>query len=162
MTIEDALDESGVRASTLTADEIRRLDEDGYVVLPAVYDDAMCIQLQAAFEAVAARERGDVTGKESGTRHPRDLLNPDPIFSVLVFNGHPWHSGTRNDSARSRRALQCVFLGQIVWGGTDSRNRVMISGCLRISAPDRNWQLRAERASLVNASHCRRVCSGQI
>lgn len=106
MTIEDALDESGVRASTLTADEIRRLDEDGYVVLPAVYDDAMCIQLQAAFEAVAARERGDVTGKESGTRHPRDWLNPNPIFSVLVFNGHPWHSGTRNDSARSRRALQ--------------------------------------------------------
>jgi ectoine hydroxylase-related dioxygenase (phytanoyl-CoA dioxygenase family) len=148
MTIEDALNESGVRASTLTADEIRRLDEDGYVVLPAVYDDAMCLQLQAAFEAVAACERGDVTGKESGTRHPRDW--------------HLWHSGTRNDSARSRRALQCVFHDQIVWGGTDSRNRVMVSGCLRISAPDRNWQLRAERASLVNASHCRRVCSGQI
>jgi len=216
MTFGKALEESGVTASTLTVEEKRRLDEQGYVVHPAVYDDAMLLQLQTAFEQVAAGERQDVTGKESGTRHPHDLLNKNPLFidaclhskilaavhhilarsfrltqcggrdplpgygqqglhadwmprangepfyaataicmlddftkdngatqlapgthrgyravpkamadpashhpeeiivtgkagSVLLFNGHLWHSGTRNNSQRSRRALQCIF-----------------------------------------------------
>ena len=216
LSIEDALREAGVTPATLTADETRRLDEDGYLLLSAVYDDATCERLRGAFERVAARERGEAGGRESGTRHPRDLLNREPEFlaaclhprilaaahrvllrsfrltqcagrdplpgfgqqglhadwmprakgepayvataicmldafgddngptrlvpgthlragavpkpladpaahhpderriagaagSVLLFNGHLWHSGTRNDSARSRRALQCVF-----------------------------------------------------
>lgn len=216
MTFDEALTEIGVTDSTLTAEEKRQLDEDGYLVLPDVYDESMLTELRDGFDAIVAKERGDLTGKESGTRHPKDLLNHDPVFvdaclhsrilaavhhvlarpfrlvqcsgrdplpgfgqqglhtdwmprqphepfyvttaicmldafadgngqtrvvagthlrrdavpkalsdpashhsdqllitaqagSVLVFNGHLWHSGTRNDSTRSRRALQCVF-----------------------------------------------------
>ena len=30
--------------------------------------------------------------------------------SVLVFNGHLWHSGTRNETKLPRRVLQCQFI----------------------------------------------------
>lgn len=216
MNFDEALREIGATNSTLTEEEKRQLDEDGYVILTDVYDAAMLMQLRDGFDAIAAQERGDLTGKESGTRHPKDLLNHDPVFitaclqarilaavhhvlarpfrltqcsgrdplpgfgqqglhadwmprqpgepfvvataicmldafaegngqtrvvagthlriegmskalrdpsghhpeeilitstagSVLVFNGYLWHSGTRNNSTRSRRALQCVF-----------------------------------------------------
>jgi len=42
--------------------------------------------------------------------------HPDQIFvlaqagSVLVINGHLWHSGTKNNSNSSRRILQCAFV----------------------------------------------------
>lgn len=216
MNFDEALKEISATDSTLTAEEKRQLNEDGYVVFRDVYDESMLTQLRDGFDAIVAKERGDLQGKESGTRHPKDLLNHDPVFvdaclhsrilaavhhvlarpfrltqcsgrdplpgfgqqglhadwmprqshepfvvataicmldafaegngqtrivagthlrrdavpkaysnpasnhpdellitgeagSVLVFNGHLWHSGTRNDSTRSRRALQCVF-----------------------------------------------------
>lgn len=216
MSFDEALQEICVTDFTLRAEENRQLNEDGYVVLQRVYDESMLTQLRDGFDAIVAKERGDLTGKESGTRHPKDLLNHDLVFvdaclhsrilaavlhvlarpfrltqcsgrdplpgfgqqglhtdwmprqpgepfyvttavcmldafadgngqtrvvagthlrrdavpkalsdpashhsdeiliaaqagSVLVFNGHLWHSGTRNDSTRSRRALQCVF-----------------------------------------------------
>ncbi|MBI1766091.1 MAG: phytanoyl-CoA dioxygenase family protein [Acidobacteria bacterium] len=196
--------------------EKRALDERGYLLLPGIIDATWLGQMRAAFEAIAAFERQGVSGKETGTRHPGDLLNRDRAFldvcsqpkvlaaahqvlrrsfrltqcagrdplpgfgqqglhtdwmpraphepfyvvtaiwllddftasngatrvvpgthllkggepknladpaahhpaelrvtaaagAVLVFNGHLWHSGTRNDSTRSRRAVQCVF-----------------------------------------------------
>lgn len=41
--------------------------------------------------------------------HPQELLICMPAGSALVFNGHLWHSGTRNRSQQARRALQCVY-----------------------------------------------------
>jgi ectoine hydroxylase-related dioxygenase (phytanoyl-CoA dioxygenase family) len=32
--------------------------------------------------------------------------------SVLLFNGHLWHSGTANNSSSPRRVLQCSFVGR--------------------------------------------------
>jgi ectoine hydroxylase-related dioxygenase (phytanoyl-CoA dioxygenase family) len=29
---------------------------------------------------------------------------------MLLFNGHLWHSGTRNNSKSSRRVLQCQYV----------------------------------------------------
>lgn len=216
MNFDEALQEIGVTNFILTAEEKRQLNEDGYLVLTNVYDESTLTKLRNGFDAIVAKERGELTGKESGTRHPKDLLNDDCIFvdaclhprilaavhhvlarpfrltqcsgrdplpgfgqqglhtdwmprqphepfwvttaicmldefangngqtrvvrgthlrtdemskalrdpsghhpeevfitgaagSVLVFNGHLWHSGTRNNSTRPRRALQCGY-----------------------------------------------------
>lgn len=41
--------------------------------------------------------------------HPGEKLVVARAGSVLVFNGHLWHSGTRNRSRASRRVLQCQY-----------------------------------------------------
>jgi hypothetical protein len=51
---------------------------------------------------------------------PRNYADPEahhggervviaPAGSVLVFNGHLWHSGTRNRTSGPRRVVQCIF-----------------------------------------------------
>jgi ectoine hydroxylase-related dioxygenase (phytanoyl-CoA dioxygenase family) len=46
------------------------------------------------------------------SRHPDQKVIVAKAGSVLVFNGHLWHSGTSNKSNRSRRVLQCSYVGQ--------------------------------------------------
>lgn len=46
------------------------------------------------------------------SRHPDEKIIVAGAGSVLVFNGHLWHSGTRNRSNRSRRVVQCIFVGR--------------------------------------------------
>ena len=46
--------------------------------------------------------------------HPDERSVAAPAGSVLVINGHLWHSGTRNASDRPRRALQCPFVARAV------------------------------------------------
>jgi ectoine hydroxylase-related dioxygenase (phytanoyl-CoA dioxygenase family) len=47
-----------------------------------------------------------------------DAKHPDQKFmiakagSALVFNGHLWHSGMRNESSRPRRVIQCQFVAR--------------------------------------------------
>ena len=43
-------------------------------------------------------------------RHPRERVVTGPAGSVLVFNGHLWHSGRRNASRGPRRAAQIVIV----------------------------------------------------
>jgi ectoine hydroxylase-related dioxygenase (phytanoyl-CoA dioxygenase family) len=43
-------------------------------------------------------------------RHPEEEIVLARAGSVLVFNGHLWHSGTRNRSGGPRRVLQCQFV----------------------------------------------------
>ncbi len=45
------------------------------------------------------------------SRHPEQIVIAAPAGSVLLFNGHLWHSGTLNRSQGHRRVLQCSFLG---------------------------------------------------
>jgi ectoine hydroxylase-related dioxygenase (phytanoyl-CoA dioxygenase family) len=216
-SIEEALDQLGVRDDALSVAQRRALDDAGYLVLPNAIEPAQIDRMRAAFEAAAVRPADASGGRtETGTRHPSDLIARDPVFaavcahpgmlaavyqvlgrsfrltqlsgrdplpgygqqglhadwmgrsaqepyhvvtaiwmldvftrengatrvvpgshrqlrpppkamadpaghhpneqfvtgpagSVLVFNGHLWHSGTRNQSRQSRRALQCVF-----------------------------------------------------
>ena len=42
-------------------------------------------------------------------RHPDEVVVTAPPGSVLAFNGHLWHGGTRNRSGGHRRVLQCAF-----------------------------------------------------
>jgi ectoine hydroxylase-related dioxygenase (phytanoyl-CoA dioxygenase family) len=46
--------------------------------------------------------------------HPDERIITASAGSVLVLNGHLWHSGRRNASARSRRVLQCTFVARAV------------------------------------------------
>jgi ectoine hydroxylase-related dioxygenase (phytanoyl-CoA dioxygenase family) len=39
-------------------------------------------------------------------RHPQEMIVVGKAGSVLVMNGHTWHSGRRNDSRQPRRAAQ--------------------------------------------------------
>jgi hypothetical protein len=45
-------------------------------------------------------------------RHPDQKIIVAEAGSVLVFNAHLLHGGTRNESDGSRRALQCQFRGR--------------------------------------------------
>src|SRR5258705_11144484 len=49
---------------------------------------------------------------DPASRHPDQRIIVAKAGSVLVFNGHIWHSGTGNKSTRSRRVLQCSFVGR--------------------------------------------------
>ena len=49
---------------------------------------------------------------DPAARHRDQVLITGKAGSVLVFNGHLWHSGTRNISSGSRRVLQCQFIGR--------------------------------------------------
>jgi ectoine hydroxylase-related dioxygenase (phytanoyl-CoA dioxygenase family) len=42
-------------------------------------------------------------------RHPRELVVTGGAGSLLLFNGHLWHGGRRNESAGPRRAAQMVI-----------------------------------------------------
>jgi hypothetical protein len=42
--------------------------------------------------------------------HPDECLITGAAGTALVFNGHLWHSGTRNRSSGGRRSLQCQYL----------------------------------------------------
>jgi ectoine hydroxylase-related dioxygenase (phytanoyl-CoA dioxygenase family) len=41
-------------------------------------------------------------------RHPREIVITGRAGSVLIFNGHLWHSGRKNESDGPRRCVQMV------------------------------------------------------
>ncbi|HWO01796.1 MAG TPA: phytanoyl-CoA dioxygenase family protein, partial [Blastocatellia bacterium] len=49
---------------------------------------------------------------DPASRHPDQKIITARAGSVLVFNGHLWHSGTRNETDRRRRVVQCSFVGR--------------------------------------------------
>lgn len=49
---------------------------------------------------------------DPASRHRDQRIIVAPAGSVLVFNGHLWHSGTRNTTDLRRRVLQCSFVGR--------------------------------------------------
>jgi ectoine hydroxylase-related dioxygenase (phytanoyl-CoA dioxygenase family) len=47
---------------------------------------------------------------QPAARHPEERIVTGTAGSVLVFNGHTWHSGRKNDSRGPRRAGQMVLV----------------------------------------------------
>jgi ectoine hydroxylase-related dioxygenase (phytanoyl-CoA dioxygenase family) len=45
-------------------------------------------------------------------KHPDQRLVIAKAGSALVFNGHLWHGGMRNESDRQRRVIQCQFVAR--------------------------------------------------
>jgi ectoine hydroxylase-related dioxygenase (phytanoyl-CoA dioxygenase family) len=64
---------------------------------------------------------------DPASRHPDQRIIVAPAGSVLLFNGHLWHSGTRNQTNQHRRVLQCSFVG---------RDEVRFSR-VKVDAPER-------------------------
>ena len=52
--------------------------------------------------------------------HPDQKLVLARAGSVLVFNGHLWHSGTRNESRGPRRVIQCQFVARALVRSTEA------------------------------------------
>jgi ectoine hydroxylase-related dioxygenase (phytanoyl-CoA dioxygenase family) len=49
---------------------------------------------------------------DPASRHHEQKIIVASAGSVLLFNGHLWHSGTRNQTNQRRRVLQCSFVGR--------------------------------------------------
>ncbi len=46
---------------------------------------------------------------QPSSTHPRERIMMGTAGSVLILNGHTWHSGRKNESATARRAGQMVL-----------------------------------------------------
>lgn len=75
---------------------------------------------------------------DPAARHPDERRVTGAAGSVLVFDGHLWHSGTRNDSDAPRRSLQVQFVARALAspsqlppappGDLDERLRALLFG----------------------------------
>ena len=85
------------------------------------------VQLDLAARRLHRGERGDPGGAGlappdrvgSATQlpdplgpHPDQVTLTAPAGTVIVFNSHLWHGGTRNNTDRPRRALHSYFTGR--------------------------------------------------
>jgi ectoine hydroxylase-related dioxygenase (phytanoyl-CoA dioxygenase family) len=50
--------------------------------------------------------------KQPEAKHPNQRIVIAKAGSALVFNGHLWHGGTRNESSRPRRVIQCQVVAR--------------------------------------------------
>jgi ectoine hydroxylase-related dioxygenase (phytanoyl-CoA dioxygenase family) len=50
---------------------------------------------------------------QPGARHPDERVVIAKAGSVLLLNGHTWHSGTKNESRGPRRAAQMVLVPRV-------------------------------------------------
>lgn len=50
--------------------------------------------------------------RQPEAKHPDQKLIIAKAGSALVFNGHLWHGGARNESNRPRRVIQCQFVAR--------------------------------------------------
>ena len=53
--------------------------------------------------------------------HPQEIQVIAPAGSVLVFNGHCWHSGTANRTGAPRRTVHAAFIRRSVPQPADER-----------------------------------------
>jgi ectoine hydroxylase-related dioxygenase (phytanoyl-CoA dioxygenase family) len=89
----------------------------------------VCQGVVAVVALVDVTEQGGATRVVPGThtwrklaptnshdrRHPDERRIPLTAGSALVFSGHLWHSGTRNDGAYRRDALQITYARAGTW-----------------------------------------------
>jgi ectoine hydroxylase-related dioxygenase (phytanoyl-CoA dioxygenase family) len=90
MDRKEALYVLGVTESTLSEEEKRSLEQDGYVVFNHLIDPVWLEELQDSFEKIVAKE-GSAAGKEvhqeSGARRLADLVNKGSAFDRVYT--HP-------------------------------------------------------------------------
>jgi len=115
MTIQNALADLGVTASTLTADERASLDQQGYLCLGRILSPGQVDAINACIARLAEAE-GDQAGmevhQEKGSLRLSDLVNKDPLFEVvfthprvLAAAAHVLNGDLRFSSLNSRAAL---------------------------------------------------------
>lgn len=87
---DTALARFGATASSLSQDQRRRLDEEGFVVLAGALDPAATVALRERFDelvAVEGERAGIEVHQEQGTARLANLVDKDPLFD-LCWN-HP-------------------------------------------------------------------------
>ncbi|MGH9799653.1 MAG: phytanoyl-CoA dioxygenase family protein [Blastocatellia bacterium] len=88
--IEDVLKQCGVTETTLSVAEKNTLDQQGYIVLSGLIDADWLARLRNAFEIADEKpsaEQSPVNDKQTGTRHPADLIRKDAAFDGVYT--HP-------------------------------------------------------------------------
>ena len=89
MEIQAALFALGVRNDTLSAEEKRSLDVDGYVPLPGILKQAQVQAIRTRLQELEDEE-GEDAGKEvhqeDGTDRLANLANKDPLFDLVWAN----------------------------------------------------------------------------
>jgi ectoine hydroxylase-related dioxygenase (phytanoyl-CoA dioxygenase family) len=70
--------------------------------------------------------------QQPNAKHPDQRFIIAKAGSALVFNGHLWHSGMRNESNRPRRVIQCQFVAREM--GIMAQNQPDIPARLTTSA----------------------------
>ena len=115
MDIQTALRTLGVREDTLSADEKRSLDENGYLPLPGILTPAEVQAFRSRLQTLEMEE-GEEAGKEvhqeAGTARLANLVNKDPIFDlcwthpkVLAAISHVLGGDLKLSSLNTRAAL---------------------------------------------------------
>ncbi|MGI8868869.1 MAG: phytanoyl-CoA dioxygenase family protein [Mycobacteriales bacterium] len=77
---------------------------------------------------------------DPGARHPDEIQLIAPAGTVVVFNSHLWHGGTRNHSDRPRRAVHSYFTRRKNPQQLDQRTYLRHATWERIS-PAQRWIL---------------------
>jgi ectoine hydroxylase-related dioxygenase (phytanoyl-CoA dioxygenase family) len=70
--------------------------------------------------------------------HPDERRVIAPAGSVVVFNGHLWHSGTTNESERPRRVIHAAFVRRDQPQQTDQRAFIRPETRARLDAAARH------------------------
>ncbi len=115
MDIQTALRSLGVREDTLSVDEKRSLDENGYLPLPGILTPAEVQAFRSRLQTLEMEE-GEEAGKEvhqeAGTARLANLVNKDPIFDlcwthpkVLAAISHVLGGDLKLSSLNTRAAL---------------------------------------------------------
>jgi len=65
--------------------------------------------------------------------HPEQVLAIAPAGTVLVFNAHLWHGGTKNTTQRTRRALHAYYTARAFPQQLDQRQHIRLETYRRIS-----------------------------
>jgi ectoine hydroxylase-related dioxygenase (phytanoyl-CoA dioxygenase family) len=58
--------------------------------------------------------------------HPEQVIVTARAGSVLIFNGHTWHSGTLNRNGNRRRALFPYISCEEIWDKGDYMNKHLL------------------------------------
>ena len=101
----------GYGAQALHADDVPIGPGDPYRVATAIVALVDFTAENGATRVVPGSHREPVrdASPETGRPHPRERIVTARAGSAVAFNGHLWHSGTRNASDARRDALQIVF-----------------------------------------------------
>jgi phytanoyl-CoA dioxygenase PhyH len=74
---------------------------------------------------------------DPGAPHPCEVRLVAPAGTVIVFNSHAWHGGTRNESPRVRRAMHAYFCRRELPQQLDQRRYLRAETYARLSEAGR-------------------------
>jgi ectoine hydroxylase-related dioxygenase (phytanoyl-CoA dioxygenase family) len=115
MAVQEALAALGVRDDTLSLEERKKLDDNGFLPLPGILSDEQVRAIASKLDELSdleGSEAGKEVHQEAGTNRLSDLVNKDPIFEVcfthprvLAAIAHVLSGDLKLSSLNSRAAL---------------------------------------------------------